>query len=194
MIGLVMCGGKGTRMRTSQEKLLLRYKNPIIQHVISALEESGCFSKIVAATSHNAPRTKEFLTNLGVSTMDTAGKGYVYDLNQILHNFDEPVFVISGDLPLIDSEIIQQIVQKSNTVNAWTTILISKEFLDSLNLKQEYTVIYNKKQYSYCGISMVDPTKLTDMKPVDESYIILDDKRIALNINTKEDYDLLGAS
>lgn len=189
-----MCGGKGTRMRTSQEKLLLRYKNPIIQHVISALEESGCFSKIVAATSHNAPRTKEFLTNLGVSTMDTAGKGYVYDLNQILHNFDEPVFVISGDLPLIDSEIIQQIVQKSNTVNAWTTILISKEFLDSLNLKQEYTVIYNKKQYSYCGISMVDPTKLTDMKPVDESYIILDDKRIALNINTKEDYDLLGAS
>jgi len=55
-------------------------------------------------------------------------------------------------------------------------------------------VIYNKKQYSYCGISVVDPTKLTDMKSIDESYIILDDKRIALNLNTKEDYDLLCAS
>jgi adenosylcobinamide-phosphate guanylyltransferase len=194
MIGLVMCGGKGTRMQASQEKLLLKYKNPIIQHVISALEDSGCFSKIVAATSHNAPRTREFLTNLGVFTMDTAGKSYVYDLNQILHNFDESVFVISGDLPLLDSEIIKQIVQKTNASNSWTTILISKEFLDSLHLKQEYTVIYNKKQYSYCGISVVDPTKLTDMKLVDESYVILDDKRIALNLNTKEDYDLLRAS
>ena len=194
MIGLVMCGGKGTRMQASKEKLLLTYKNPIIQIVISALQDSGCFSKIVAATSHNAPRTREFLTNLGVFTMDTAGKGYVYDLNQILYNFVESVFVISGDLPLLDSEIIKQIVQKTNTSNPWTTVLISKEFLDSLYLKQEYTVIYNKKQYSYCGISIVDPTKLTDMKSVDESYIILDDKKIALNLNTKEDYDLLCAS
>ncbi len=148
----------------------------------------------MAATSYNAPQTREFLTNLGVITMDTAGKGYVYDLNQILHNFGELVFVISGDLPLLDSEIIKQIVQKTNTNNPWTTVLISKEFLDSLHLKQEYTVIYNKKQYSYCGISIIDPTKLTDMKPIDESYIILDDKRIALNLNTKEDYDLLCAS
>ena len=189
-----MCGGKGTRMQASKEKLLLTYKNPIIQIVISALQDSGCFSKIVAATSHNAPRTREFLTNLGIITMDTAGKGYVYDLNQILYNFDESVFVTSGDLPLLDSEIIKQIVQKTNTSNPWTTVLISKEFLDSLYLKQEYTVIYNQKQYSYCGISIVDPTKLTDMKSVDESYIILDDKKIALNLNTKEDYDLLCAS
>ena len=55
-------------------------------------------------------------------------------------------------------------------------------------------MIYNKKQYSYCGISIINPTKLTDTKPVDESYIIFDDKRIALNLNTKEDYDLLCAS
>ena len=189
-----MCGGKGTRMHTSKEKLLLTYKNPIIQHVISSLQESGCFSKIVAATSNNAPRTKEFLINLGVFTMDTSGKGYVYDLNQILYNFDEPVFVISGDLPLLDPEIIKQIVQKTGTDDTWTTVIISKEFLESLSLKQEYTIIYNKKQYSYSGISTVDPTKVTNMKPVNESYVILDDKRIALNINTKEDYDLLCAS
>src|SRR5574342_1319640 len=124
MIGLVMCGGRGTRMQASKEKLLLTHKIPIIQHVISSLQESGCFSKIIAATSHNAPRTKEFLTNLGVFTMDTAGKGYVYDLNQILHNFDESVFVISGDLPLLDSEIIKQIVEMTKTSNQWTTVLI----------------------------------------------------------------------
>lgn len=189
-----MCGGKGTRMKLPQEKLLLRHKNPIIQHVITALQESGCFSKIVAATSYNAPRTWEFLTNLGIHTLDTAGKGYVYDLNQILYNFDEPVFVTSGDMPLLDAEIIKKILQLIDANNVWTTIIVSKEFLDSLNLKPDYSVIHEKKQYSYSGISIVDPNKLSGMAPVDESYLILDDKRIAMNLNTKEDYDLLCAT
>ena len=189
-----MCGGKGTRMKTSQEKLLLRHKNPIIQHVISALQESNCFSKIVAATSHNAPRTWEFLTNLGIHTMDTAGKGYVYDLNQILHNFDESTFVTPGDMPLLDAEIIKKIVQLADTNNIWTTIIISKEFLDLLHLKTEHSLIYEKKYYSYSGISIVNPNKLSGMATVEESYVILDDKRIALNLNTKEDYDLLCAT
>jgi len=30
MIGLVMAGGKGTRMNLDNEKLLLKYKKPII--------------------------------------------------------------------------------------------------------------------------------------------------------------------
>ena len=191
MIGLVMCGGKGTRMKNSQEKLLLKYRQPMIQQVIAALEESGCFSRIVAATSPNAPRTRELLTNMGIPTMDTSGKGYVYDLNQILHNFDESVLVTSGDLPLLDAEIIKKIFQLVDINNAWTTILVSKNFLDSLHLRLEYTVIYEKKQYSYSGISIVDPTKIAGLKTIDESYIIFDDKRIAFNVNTREDYDLL---
>lgn len=194
MICLVMCGGRGTRMNLPQEKLLLKYKYPIVEHVLLAVEESACFSKIIAATSPNAPRTKEFLTNMGISTMDTAGKGYVYDLNQLLFNFDDQVFVVSADLPLLDKEIIQKIVNLADVTNTWTTVLISKEFLDSINQKAEYTVIYQKAQFSYSGISIVDPKKLTKMKPVEESYIILDDRRIALNINRKEEYDLLCAT
>ena len=29
---------------------------------------------------------------------------------------------------------------------------------------------------------------------LDENYIIIDDKRIAFNLNTKEDYELLGTA
>ncbi|HET6458892.1 MAG TPA: NTP transferase domain-containing protein [Nitrosopumilaceae archaeon] len=194
MIGLVMCGGKGTRMNLPQEKLLLKYKNPVIQHVINALQESGCFSKIIGATSSNAPRTNEFLKSLGISTIQTEGNGYVKDLNQILHTFDEHVFVISGDMPLLDAKIIREIVQLVDIKNIWTTVLLSKNFLDSLHMKTEYLVIYNKKEYFYSGISLVNPISLSGMKHVEESYVILDDKRIALNLNTKQDYDLLGAT
>src|SRR5690242_2150727 len=194
MIGLVMCGGKGTRMNLPQEKLLLKYKNPVIQHVINALQESGCFSKIIGATSSNAPKTSEFLKCIGISIIQTEGNGYVNDLNQILHNFDEPVFVISGDMPLLDAKIIKKIVQLADIKNTWTTVLLSKSFLDSLHVKAEYLVTYNKKEYSYSGISIVNPIRLSGMKHVEESYVILDDKRIALNLNTKQDYDLLGAA
>ncbi|MBI3623346.1 NTP transferase domain-containing protein [Candidatus Pacearchaeota archaeon] len=194
MIGLVMCGGKGTRMNLPQEKLLLKYKNPIIQHVINALQESGCFSKIIGATSPNAPKTSKFLKSLGISTIQTEGNGYVNDLNQILHNFDEHVFVISGDMPLLDAKIIKKIVQLVDTKNMWTTVVLSKNFLDSLHVKTEYLVIYNNNEYSYSGISIVNPIRISGMKPVEESYVILDDKRIALNLNTKQDYDLLGTT
>ena len=194
MIGLVMCGGKGTRMNLPQEKLLLKYKNPIIQHVISALQESGCFSKIFGATSFNAPKTNEFLKGLGISTIQTQGNGYVNDLNQILQNFNEDTFVISGDMPLLDAKIIKKIVQLVDTTNTWTTVVLSKNFLDSLHVKTEYLVIYNNKEYSYSGISIVNPIRISRMKPVEESYLILDDKRIALNLNTKQDYDLLGTT
>ncbi len=194
MIGLVMCGGKGSRMNLPEEKLLLKYKHPIIQHVISALQESGCFSKIFGATSLNAPKTSEFLKNLGISTIQTEGNGYVNDLNQILHDFNEPVFVISGDLPLLDAKIIRKIVQLVDTKNTWTTVLLSKNFLDSLQMKTDYLLVYNKKEYSYSGISIVNPFHLSGMNHVEESYVILDDRRIALNLNTKQDYDLLSTT
>jgi len=35
---------------------------------------------------------------------------------------------------------------------------------------------------------------LSGMKHVVESYVVLDDKRIALNLNTKQDYDLLSTT
>ena len=46
MIGLIMAGGKGTRMNLDNEKLLLEYKKPVIFHVVDSLKESNCFSKI----------------------------------------------------------------------------------------------------------------------------------------------------
>jgi adenosylcobinamide-phosphate guanylyltransferase len=61
MIGLVMAGGKGTRMNLDNEKLLLEYKKPVILHVVDSLKNSNSFSKILAITSCNSPKTKKLL-------------------------------------------------------------------------------------------------------------------------------------
>jgi len=194
MIGLVMAGGKGSRMEfPAPEKLLLEYEKPIIFHVIDSLNDSHCFSKVFAATSSNSPDTKFELEQIGVETLDTSGDGYVNDLNFLLQKMDGSVFVVSGDLPLLDKEIIQKLV-KFNTESIWTSFLVSKKFLNSLGLESNLLINYGDIDCVHTGISIINADKIQNLDQVKENYIILDDKRIAFNLNTNEDFELLNSS
>jgi len=195
MIGLVMAGGKGSRMEFSTpEKLLLEYEKPIIFHVIDSLNDSHCFSKVFAATSPNSPDTKNELEQRGIETLDTEGNGYVNDLNFLLQKMDGFVFVVSGDLPLLDEEIIQIMTEKFNSKNVWTSFLVSKKFLNSLGLESNLLINSGDIDCVHTGISIINADKIQNLDPVKENYIILDDKRIAFNLNTKKDYELLSSS
>jgi len=193
MIALVMAGGKGTRMNSSEEKLLLEYKKPIIFHVLDALKNSNCFTKIITATSSNSPKTKEILEQTKIETIETEGKGYSNDLNVVLQNLNDYVFVVSGDLPFLDENIIQSMVEKFDSKNIWTSFLISTKFLNSLNLQSDLVVKIENSDCVYTGISIINADKITDLNEIEQSYIILDDKRIAFNLNTNEDYRLLNS-
>jgi len=194
MIGLVMAGGKGSRMEfPAPEKLLLEYEKPIIFHVIDSLNDSYCFSKVFAATSSNSPDTKFELEQIGIETLDTSGDGYVNDLNFLLQKMGGSVFVVSGDLPLLDKEIIQKLV-KFNTESIWTSFLVSKKFLNSLGLESNLLINYGDIDCVHTGISIINADKIQNLDQVKENYIILDDKRIAFNLNTKKDYELLNSS
>ena len=194
MIGLVMAGGRGSRMEfPAPEKLLLEYEKPVIFHVIDSLNDSHCFSKVFAATSSNSPDTKFELEQIGIETLDTSGDGYVNDLNFLLQKMGGSVFVVSGDLPLLDKEIIQKLV-KFNTESIWTSFLVSKKFLNSLGLESNLLINYGDIDCVHTGISIINADKIQNLDQVKENYIILDDKRIAFNLNTNEDFELLNSS
>jgi len=189
-----MAGGRGSRMEFSApEKLLLEYEKPIIFHVIDSLNDSHCFSKVFAATSSNSPDTKFELEQIGIETLDTSGDGYVNDLNFLLQKMGGSIFVVSGDLPLLDKEIIQKLVE-FNSESIWTSFLVSKEFLNSLGLKSNLLMKYDSAECAYTGISIVNADKIKNLNLVNEDYVILNDKRIAFNLNTKKDYELLSSS
>ena len=190
MIGLVMAGGRGTRMDAPGEKLLLYHKKPLVLHVVDALVSSNCFSRVVAATSPNSPNTEKLLMENQIQTLHTKGAGYVEDLKSALSNFEEPVFVVSGDLPLLDHTIIQNIVSKHQKASSWQSFVVSKKFLEQQNLTLEYSVLVDGTECYYTGISIVNPKSNT----INETNTILDDKRIAVNLNTSKDYDLLKNS
>jgi adenosylcobinamide-phosphate guanylyltransferase len=194
MIGLVMAGGKGTRMDHSNEKLLLQYKKPVVLNVVDSLRNSNCFSKVIVATSPNSPNTKSVLEQNDVETLATPGNGYTNDLNSLLKEMQGFLFVISGDLPLLDEKIIQVMTGKFNPKNIWTSFLVSKNFLNSLNLESDLIINDGDIECVYTGISIINADKITNLDSIKETYIILDDKRIAFNLNTKKDYELLNSS
>ena len=189
-----MAGGKGARMNLDDEKLLLNYKKPVILHVIDSLKNSNCFSKILAVTSSNSPKTKKLLEENNIETFETSGIGYVEDLNFTLKDIDDEVLITSGDLPLLDEEVIQTIVNQYDSQKIWTSILVTDKFLTSLGIKSDYSVNFADQKCHFTGISLVNSEKISSLENLDEHYIIIDDERIALNLNTKQDYDLLSTT
>ena len=179
MIGLIMAGGKGTRMQSNEEKLLLEYKKPLVLHVIDALKDSNCFEKIIAENN--------------VTVFETLGENFVTDLNNILKDLDDYVFVTSGDLPLLDENIVKQIVNTTNHEKTWTSIITTKSFQSSLNLEPECIISFNDENYVNTGISIVNASEIKNLDSVYENYLIINDKRVCLNVNTKTDFELLGS-
>ena len=189
-----MAGGKGTRMNLDNEKLLLKYKKSIILHVTDSLKDSNCFSKILALTSSNSPKTKKLLQENNIEIFNTNGIGYVEDLSLVLQSTNDSVLVTSGDLPLLDKEIIKKIVKHYDPEKIWTSILVTNKFLTKLGLQSDYSLQYSDQICNYTGISLINSNKINSSKNLDENYIIIDDKRIAFNLNTKQDYELLGTT
>jgi adenosylcobinamide-phosphate guanylyltransferase len=194
MIAIVMAGGKGSRMKSSDEKLLLPYKKPIILHVADALSDSDCFSEIIFITSPNSPKTKKLLLENNYKIIDSTGQGYVQDLNNILQSIGDSVFVTSADLPLLDQNIIKKITSLYNENHLWTSILVTKNFLKKLGISSNYEVNYENQICYYSGISMINSKKISNLDNIEENFVIIDDKRIGFNVNTKEDYVLLGTT
>ena len=189
MIGLIMAGGRGTRMDSNEEKLLLKYKKPVILHVVDALQNANCFSKIIALTSSNSPNTEKILKETGIDIISSRGESFVSDLNEILQQLDEMVFVTSGDLPLLDSQIVKTIIDHHEAEQTWTSIVTTLSFQKTLGIKSD--CIVENHDYVQTGISIVDAKKITNLDPVEEKFLVIDDKRIGLNLNTKDDYNLL---
>ena len=194
MIGLVMAGGKGTRMNLDNEKLLLKFKKPVILHVVDSLKNSNSFSKILAVTSCNSPKTKKLLEENKIETFDTSGIGYVEDLNSTLKTINDHVLVTSGDLPLLDEEIIKKIINQFDPKKTWTSILVTNKFLTTLGLESDFSIDFDGQTCHYTGISLVNSEKISSLENLDENYIVIDDKRIAFNLNSTQDYDLLSTA
>lgn len=194
MIGLVMAGGRGSRMRIDGEKLLLVHKKPVVMHAIDALNDAACLERVLVAVSPNSPKTRQYLLDKGIHTVETSGLGYVEDLTEVLQQIRDPVLVVSGDLPLLDGKIVRDVAARYDLRRQWISFLATREFLRSIGISSEFSVTADGQDCAYTGVSLVNAKDIVGAGQVEEHYVVLNDKRIAFNLNTKQDYELLGAA
>jgi len=188
LIAAIMCGGRATRMQAGTEKPLLKVGNiPMIERVLSALAGSGIFGRVVAAVSPNTLKTREFLGSKGIEVIETAGEGYPQDLSWLLLKLKpEKVMVVPADVPLLDAQAVSGIVDAAEgKQEPAISIVLEKEFVENLGVKP--SVVFGR--YCHSGITVFDTIRVVG-HTVQERYVVMNRKEIALNVNTKEEWEL----
>jgi adenosylcobinamide-phosphate guanylyltransferase len=188
LIAAIMCGGRASRMQASLEKPLLKVDGvPMVERVISALAGSDRFGRIVAAVSPNTPKTREFLESKGFETIETAGEGYPRDLSRLLSKLKpERVMVVPADVPLLDAQAVGDVVDAANgKQESAVSIVLEKEFVEGMGVKP--SVVFGR--YCHSGITIFDTSRIAG-ETVQERYVVMNRKELALNVNTKEELEL----
>jgi len=189
-----MCGGKASRMQqggTIEKPLLMVGGIAMVERVILALAGSNRFDRIVTAISHNTPKTKKLLKSKGVETIETPGEGYSDDLSYLLSKLKpRRVLVVPSDIPLLDSQIVGEIldiIDNSGTKeqDSAISIMLDKEFVERIGAKPSVVL----GQYCHSGITIFN-IMAVDTELVEEQYLVMNRKEIALNVNTKEELEL----
>jgi adenosylcobinamide-phosphate guanylyltransferase len=186
-----MCGGRASRMQqVDMEKPLLKVDGvEMVERVISALASSDRFDRIVAAVSPNTPGTNKFLKSKAIETIETAGEGYSQDLSYLLSILKpQKVVAVPGDIPLLNSKIVNEIISaidERQKQEPAISIILEKGFVEGIGVKP--SIVLN--QYCHSGITIFN-TMVVGAEPVEEHYLVMNRKEIALNVNTKEELEL----
>lgn len=186
-----MCGGRATRMQSNVEKPLIKVGGrPMVERVYSALEGSFRFGRIIAVVSANMPETKKFLAAKGVEIIETAGEGFSQDLQSLLPRLrPERVFVIPADVPLVSPQTISDIADLAGVERApAVSIVMENEFVKGVGAKPSVTL---DDKYCHSGVTIFDTSSIKSGE-VEEVYLLMNRKEIAVNVNTKEELELAG--
>lgn len=178
-----MCGGKGTRLESSDEKPL----HPIggvamVERVSQALERSR-IETVYAAVSQHAPETRAHFENDALpTTVETAGDGYVSDLVALLERpeISTPILTVAADLPALEAASIDRILERHAGRDASRTVCVPVSLKRRLGVSVD-SRLESREHLAPTGVNVVAAAPTQSM--TDIHY----DPRLAINVNRRED-------
>jgi adenosylcobinamide-phosphate guanylyltransferase len=200
-IAVIMCGGKGSRMEqfVDSEKPLLKLNGrTMIEYVIDSIVESKIFERVICLSSSNTPKTIAFLYHHNyyvsgkIDVIESKGISYSTDLFKFLNKLKpSKILVVSADIPLLNPKIIQKIVNRCLPNLPCVSIVLEKNFVEDLGVKPSVIFSIKGKEYCHSGILIIDSSKIEDKHTyLEEYYLIMNKKEIAVNINTRNELEL----
>jgi len=190
VIALVMAGGKGTRMKFEEEKPLLNVAGkPMIEHVLGALIRVEKIETIVVAVNEHTPETARIVEEkFSIQALKTPGRDYVSDTQYAVRKLKlNTVLTISADLPLVTSEIIEEVIQRYERCGKPAlAVAVSVETRERLGLATNYVFDAGGRLLAPAGINVIDGKQI-DEEELEEEVFVIDKKEVAVNVNTLED-------
>lgn len=181
-----MAGGAGVRLNLGEKPLILINGRPLISYVINAFEGAGCIP--VVAVSLQTPMTLNWCRAQGIEFVKTDGAGYVDDMISAVNLLDEKkaLFVSVSDIPCIIPEIIHTISEVyyssgKDAASIWVPATAVKSCREAMPYRED---IHGIKACP-AGVNILRGDIISE--PQDELQVLLDEPRLALNINTRAD-------
>ncbi|RMF31541.1 MAG: hypothetical protein D6752_02050 [Candidatus Nitrosothermus koennekii] len=137
----------------------------------------------------NNKDTASYASREGIYVLQTPGKGYSLDLRYALETLkNDKVLVMPVDLPLVNSKLINYIIEKSYDKKGCICIMVKGMLIDKFGINNNFSKFVNGEELFYTGISIIDTSRMDNLE---EEYIAIDDYRLAINVNTEHELRLV---
>jgi adenosylcobinamide-phosphate guanylyltransferase len=186
---LLMAGGEGSRLKTEGEKPLLKIGGKtMIEYVLEALKGAKKVDDIIVTISNHTPKTAAFARKHSLKVLQTLGKGFCLDARYAIKKLKlGTVLTICADLPLITSEFIDKVITHyEQCKKPALTVMAPLEIYTKFGLSTDYVFTVKGRNLVPVGVNVIDGKRIKE-KELEEEILVIDDARVAMNVNTLED-------
>jgi adenosylcobinamide-phosphate guanylyltransferase len=183
----VMAGGRGSRLKMGEKPLVKLFGRPLIDYVVLALEES-LVDRIFVSTTENVPSTRKWALERDLYVLETGSYGYVADMIEAVKKADvrDPIMVIMADLPLVTSELIDQIMEvyqerPEPALSTHTPLSLHSR----MGRRPDSLFNYRGQLIVPAGINVLRGAEIE--KEQEDFHLILERMELAVNVNVPED-------
>lgn len=191
MLALIMAGGQGSRLQMGEKPLVTICGKPMLAYVIDAFASAG--HEVVVVASHRTPFTKNWCRAQGVALYEAEGLGYVEDIRAAAEDLGEagtPFFTCVSDLPCLATDIIAGVEAawrraKTPACSTW----VPRDLCEEHGCRTQYMETVDGVPACPAGINILTAGGLDG--PEEELRLLLHDRRLVFNINTREELALV---
>jgi adenosylcobinamide-phosphate guanylyltransferase len=184
-----MAGGKGRRLGFGGvEKPLLAFAGkPLVAYVVAALTQSQIDS-FVMVTSPHTPCTTRWARSSSIPVLSAPGQGYIQDYTWAIKrlSLQGPILVISADLPLINHQLIDKLIEHHATAQSPALgVYLPYEFCDEAKVNPNFALRADAKLLVPCGINIIDASMPGQWQQ--ETTLVVRDESLLYNVNSRSD-------
>ena len=191
MLALIMAGGQGSRLRMGEKPLVTICGKPMLSCVIDAFTSAG--HDVIVVASHQTPFTRNWCRAQGVTLYEAEGLGYVEDIcaaAEDLGRAGTPFFTCVSDLPCLAPDIIAGVEDawrraRTPACSTW----VPRDLCEEHGCRTQYTETVDGVPACPAGINILTDGVFDE--PEEELRLLLRDRRLAFNINTREELALV---